>query len=270
MTTRDRPPTHPARSARCHALGAVGGTPHLRRVVPAVVLALLVLAAASCSSSGSDTSSSTTSGSSADNVSVIRGGPAPTLPKLGAATVEQGRVRVQGTPLPQFSSAADDPAVGAKAPIVTGQRFDGTPITLQANGKPTVIFFLAHWCPHCNREVPALVNEWTAHGLPKGIQLLSVATGSDPNAPNWPPSTWLAEEKWPVPALADSEGFDAAAAYGLTSYPFFVMLKPDGTVFLRNAGEWPTNLFDQALVRLLQASNGPGTAASTPTSTATG
>lgn len=239
---------------------------HLRWV-PVLALAALVAMSCSSSSSSSKSGDSTPTSTGAD-LALIAGGPAPSIPKIGAVTTEFGTVAVTGQPLAKLGVAGTpDGAVGAKAPVAVGQRFDGKPITLSAAGKPTVILFLAHWCPHCNREVPALVQQWQQHGLPKGVQLLSVTTGSDENAPNWPPSQWIADEHWPVPVLADSQAEDAASAYGLPGYPFFVMLKPDGTVFFRHSGEWPVADFNQEVARLVAASQSSAAGSSTTSAT---
>ena len=32
--------------------------------------------------------------------------------------------------------------------------FDGAPLTIAPTGKPMLVVFLAHWCPHCNAEIP--------------------------------------------------------------------------------------------------------------------
>lgn len=250
MTTSDTS-TIPA-TARAHSRPRPRG--RWLRWLP--VLALAALVAVSCGSSSktkSTDSSQSSSGTSSGAPS--SSGAAPQVPKLGKVVLEFGKVTVQGTPLPKLTSpGSGDPAVRKPTPVVSGQRFDGTPITLSTNNQPTVIFFLAHWCPHCNREVPALVQYWKQHGPPAGVQLLSVTTGSNPNYPNWPPSSWIKNEKWPVPVLADDENQDAASAFGLPGYPFFVMLKPDGTVFLRNDGEWPVSDFNAAVADLVKAS----------------
>lgn len=202
------------------------------------VVALVAVGAVSCSSSGSTGKPTSSTG-----------------PQPSESVQEFGRVEVSGDALPTFTQPGEaDPAVGKKAPAVTGQRFDGSAITLAAAGKPTVIFFVAHWCPHCNREMPALVEEWAKNGQPRGVQLLSVSTGADQNAPNWPPSKWIADEKWPVPVLADSARQDAARAFGLPGYPFFVLLRPDGTVFSRHSGEWPVSSFNAEVAKLVAGS----------------
>ncbi len=106
-----------------------------------------------------------------------------------------------------------------------------------------VIAFLAHWCPHCQAEVPRLVDVADADGTVDGVALAAVATASSPERPNYPPGPWLADEGWPGPVMVDSEveAADrlptAAAAYGESGFPFLVAVDADGTVVARASGE---------------------------------
>ena len=61
-------------------------------------------------------------------------------------------VEVTGTALPTFDSDAPDTAVGTVAPTLVGSSFDGSPVVVKP-GRPTLLIFLAHWCPHCQHEV---------------------------------------------------------------------------------------------------------------------
>lgn len=152
-------------------------------------------------------------------------------------------ITVSGEALPSFDSVstATDTAIGLPAPIVSGQGFTGTEITTDGAGTPTLLVFLAHWCPHCQREVPLLV-EWEKDGkTPTGVDVIAVATGTDPANPNYPPSEWLAREEFPAlwPVIADSADKKAANAFGLSGYPYFVLVDAQGKVFKRLSGEVP-------------------------------
>ena len=150
-------------------------------------------------------------------------------------------ITVTGDALPGFDSASTDASIGMTAPIVSGKGFTGTEITTDGAGTPTLLVFLAHWCPHCQREVPLLV-EWEKNGeTPTGIDVIAVATGTDPANPNFPPSEWLAREEFPAlwPVIADSADKKAADAFGLSGYPFFVLVDAQGKVFKRLSGEIP-------------------------------
>ena len=105
--------------------------------------------------------------------------------------------------------------------------FDGSKVTIGPTGKPQVVMFLAHWCPHCQAEVPRIV-ELAKDGAFEGIDVAAVATGTNADAPNYPPSAWLEREQWPFPVMVDSPEFTAAQAYGLPSYPYFVFADARG------------------------------------------
>lgn len=158
--------------------------------------------------------------------------------KKTAAGIEQTRsVTVAGTPLAPLSDAGGaDPAIGAIAPSLSGQSFDGTAVSYTP-GTPTLLVFLAHWCPHCRAEVPVLV-QWQAGGkAPAGLDVIGVSTGVDKTLPNYPPSNWLEGESFPWPVLADSATSNAANAMGLTGFPYFVLVDASGAVLARASGE---------------------------------
>jgi thiol-disulfide isomerase/thioredoxin len=164
-------------------------------------------------------------------------------------------ITVTGEALPAFDSvsSATDAAIGLPAPVVSGKGFTGTEITTDGAGTPTLLVFLAHWCPHCQREVPLLV-QWEKDGkTPTGVDVIAVATGTDPANPNFPPSEWLAREEFPAlwPVIADSADKKAANAFGLSGYPYFVLVDAQGNVFKRLSGEIPmdelTAIIDQMI-----------------------
>ena len=134
----------------------------------------------------------------------------------------------------------EDPAVGQTPPVLEGFSFDGSPVKIDpADGRAKVVIFVAHWCPHCQREVPLLV-QWQRDGLvPSGLDVIGIATSSDPASPNFPPSEWLAREEFPAlwPVMADSGEKTAATAMGVSGFPFFVLIDADGKVALRISGE---------------------------------
>jgi cytochrome c biogenesis protein CcmG, thiol:disulfide interchange protein DsbE len=143
---------------------------------------------------------------------------------------------ITGTPLPDFSATADDPAKGQAAPVVAGHDYQGNAVGIDPSGKPTLVIFAAHWCPHCQREIP-IIQAWIDAGsAPAGVDLVSVSTGIDPSLPNYPPEAWFERVGWTVPVIVDPTS-SVAAAYGLTSYPYFVLLDGEGKVVSRASGE---------------------------------
>ena len=151
---------------------------------------------------------------------------------------EFNSVEVVGDPLPEYSDSASDTAIGMTAPILTGKGFTGNTI-VTGPGAPTLLVFLAHWCQYCQREVPLLV-QWNRDGLvPSGLDVIAIATSTDPASPNFPPSEWLAREEFPPlwPVMTDSGEKTAANAMGVSGFPFFVLLDSSGKVALRISGE---------------------------------
>jgi thiol-disulfide isomerase/thioredoxin len=155
-----------------------------------------------------------------------------------ATKFETAAVTVDGTPLPQYDSkVSPDPAVGETIPTLEGKSvFDGAPVKVAPNGKPQAIAFVAHWCPHCQAEVPRIVT-LAKQGVFDGVTVTAVATGTSSAYPNYPPSAWLKDVDWPFAVMADSKSSTAARAYGLSAYPYFVLVNADGTVAARGTGE---------------------------------
>jgi cytochrome c biogenesis protein CcmG, thiol:disulfide interchange protein DsbE len=161
----------------------------------------------------------------------------------GSDAATTGTVVASGTPLPQLDDPDNDPAIGMTFPTLTGVNQEGDPMTIEPDGRPKMVLFLAHWCPHCQREVP-VVQKWVDDGnLPEGVDLVSVSTAIDPSRPNYPPDAWLAREGWTAPVLVDSDN-SAAEAVGLSAYPFFVAVDAEGKVAQRTSGELTTEQLD--------------------------
>jgi thiol-disulfide isomerase/thioredoxin len=154
-------------------------------------------------------------------------------------TAQTYPVAVTGETLPPFPTAGSDPAVGMQAPTLTGTSLEGQPVTIDpgSTGSPTAIWFIAHWCPHCQAEVPRIVSLDDAGSLPTDVDIFAVSTGVDPSAPNYPPSAWLEDVGWPFPDMADDDAGTAGVAYGLGSFPYLVLIDADGNVVARHAGE---------------------------------
>jgi len=184
------------------------------------------------------------------------GGSGTTTPPAteAVAPAEQQPVTVQGNAdLVPLEDEDDDAAVGVTPPVVDGYTFDGTPMRIAPGGTAKMVVFLAHWCPHCNREIPIIL-DWAEQGLvPEGLEIIGVATGTDDTAPNYPPSTWLEDLGWNYPTLADSPEFRAAAAYGVSGFPFFVIVGEDGTVLGRFSGEMELDRLDATVREALGA-----------------
>lgn len=148
-----------------------------------------------------------------------------------------GEVTVTGNGLPFLTDPAADVAVGLPAPALEGVDYQGEPVTIDPGGDPMVIIFLAHWCPHCQAEVPRLQQWVNETGGQPGVDLVSVATSSNRLQPNFPPGEWLTREGWTSPVLLDDRINSAGVSYGVSSYPFWVVVDSEGNVAARLTGQ---------------------------------
>lgn len=163
-------------------------------------------------------------------------------------------VTVTGTPLPPLTDDPVDAAVGTAAPQLVGQTFDGSSISVASgDGQAYMIVFLAHWCPHCNAEIPRLVKWFESGEVPDNLRVIGVSTAVASDRPNYPPSEWIVETKWPWEILADSTDGAASAAFGVSGFPFFAIVGSDGLVKVRQSGEIETEVLQQLVATALSS-----------------
>lgn len=159
---------------------------------------------------------------------------------------------VQGAALAPFDGdlfGQGDTAIGSPAPIIEGKDLDGNPVEIKPNGEPTIVVLLAHWCPHCQAEVPRIV-DWL-EGFEAGTEprVVGIATGIDRIRPNYPPEAWLEREGWPAEVMYDGAEV-APSAFGSTGYPFFAVLDGEGKVVRRMSGEIDISTLDTILAEI--------------------
>ncbi|MCU1503403.1 MAG: hypothetical protein JWM12_2757 [Ilumatobacteraceae bacterium] len=218
-----KPPTGPPRRPSASGRRSTAGDRRPSRAVWVTVAVVAVLAVA------------------AGVIAIISSGGSSTA-SIPPGVEQTQPVTVGGAALPTLPASGVDPAVGQTAPTLSGLSFDGTTVDVQPDGtSATLVVFLAHWCPHCQRELPKLV-QWDKDGkVPAGVRVIGIATQTSSSQPNYPPSTWLSTAGFPWPIMADSPTGDAATALGIDSWPGFVLLDKDGTVLWRSSGEIDVN-----------------------------
>jgi cytochrome c biogenesis protein CcmG, thiol:disulfide interchange protein DsbE len=156
-------------------------------------------------------------------------------------------VQVSGAPaLPAVDDLRNDPAVGLAAPKVSGVNFDRQPVKVDpsTDNRPTLLVFGAHWCPHCQREFPELAKWVNGPNFPDQLRVVAVTTSTDARQANYPPSAWLDKIGWPGEVLVDDASRSAATAYGVSGFPYLVLVNANGTVAARSAGELPPGAID--------------------------
>ena len=197
------------------------------RTILYVVLVVVGIAGAVALGTSGGSSDTTT-----DTVVTVPGGVQP---------AEYQKVSSTGGMLAPLSESGADTETGKSVAVLKGYDLQGRPVTIDpaGEGKATMVVFLAHWCPHCNREIPVL-NKWRESGeVPTGLRVVGITTGSKADQANWPPSKWMTAMKWPFEVMADSEAQEAAAAYGVAGYPFIAFVGANGKITARTSGEIP-------------------------------
>lgn len=164
-----------------------------------------------------------------------------------------GTPEISGESLPpQPAQGGSDPALGETAPSVKGANFQGDAVSIEPDGKGKVLFFLAHWCPHCQKEVPVIQQLVDSRGeelgVGKDVEMYAIATSSSPDRDNWPPEKWLAAEGWEEPIIVDNEESGILGAFGINGFPGFVVLDGENKVLYRGNGE----LAEDQLVKLFE------------------
>lgn len=219
--------------------------PARRAAIGGAVIAL-TLTTAACGG-GDDEGAATTTAAPGTTAAAGEAPDATVSPDLPPELAgEIGPVEVDGETLPALGQVdvADDPALGLTAPVLVGEDYEGNTVRVDAAADgPTMVVFLAHWCPHCNAEVPRLNELRDAGSFPEGLNIVAVSTATNPTRPNYPPSTWITDLDWTYPVIAD--GIDlaaevqyiAAGAYGVDGFPFTTLLDGDGKVVARWSGE---------------------------------
>ena len=159
-----------------------------------------------------------------------------------------GSPQVDGDPLPPGDDPTSDPDLRADAPVVSGEDFDGNPVTI-GDADAELIAFMASWCPACQAELPEMVEWLDAGGLPEGVELTSVATSLADDRPNWPPQDWFEREGYDYPVIVDDAEGSIANAFGMTATPYWVALR-DGEVQARIPGQVPMEQIEQIAQQL--------------------
>lgn len=141
------------------------------------------------------------------------------------------------SPMPP-SVPVDTSANGQAIPAVNGEDFDGDEVSIDpTDGRAKAVVFLAHWCPHCQAEVPR-VQAWVdATGGDPDVDMYSVATSMNSARGNYPPSDWLEGAGWTAPTIRDNKENEVLLTYGAGGFPYWVFTNSDGTVAVRTSGE---------------------------------
>lgn len=179
---------------------------------------------------------------------------------LDVGNVEATASVVEGAPLPPFGGESD-PAVGQPAPTMEGVSFeDGAePVQFGGTGQPQLVSFMAHWCPHCQNDLPLLVDAKETGQIPDGVEVVAVSTLQDPAKPNWGPKAWLSREGFDGTVVVDNDQ-TAIQTFGISGTPGWVAIDAQGNVVGRASGE----IGEDRMVELAQLAAGEAAPGSGP------
>ena len=142
-------------------------------------------------------------------------------------------------PMPEglaITDASTDPSAGTVAPTFIGTDFDGGEVTIEPDGRAKAIYFLAHWCPHCQAEVPVVQALIDDGQQPENLDIYAVSTAVDSTRGNFPPEEWLSNESFTPTVLRDDADLTAYNSTGPAGFPFVLYLDADHQVVGRSAG----------------------------------
>jgi len=149
----------------------------------------------------------------------------------------EGETTISGDALPEYAGENDiNISVGLQAPLFSGPDQNSEIISLEKNGKSKILLFLAHWCPHCQAEVPIVQEYIDTFGLPADVEVIGILTSIDRSRDNYPPHDWLVKEGWSETQIYDLDR-EIGTVYGLNAFPYWVTLDKDLKVVNRVTGK---------------------------------
>ena len=135
-------------------------------------------------------------------------------------------------------STGIDTAGGKISPTIRYKLPDDEIYVTYPENNPTIILFVAHWCPYCQEEIPEVIRWIEEDGvLEKGLSVLLVVTSTDPSKPNYPPKDWLYNEKWQYPVIYDDSNNSIANYFGVQYFPSWVFTEGDKSIAMTYAGK---------------------------------
>lgn len=142
-----------------------------------------------------------------------------------------------------------DPVLGSTAPAFTGSDFDGGSVTIGPDGRPKVVYFLAHWCGHCQDEVRTITDLVAGGSLPEGLDVYAVTIAVRDDQPNYPPSAWLSD--FPGAVMRDSVDNQAASAAAVSGIPYALYLDGEHRIRARSVGSLDADAIAEQWDRLV-------------------
>jgi len=145
-------------------------------------------------------------------------------------------------------------AIGDQIAEIESIGFDEQAVSISPDdGRAKFVIFVAHWCPHCQSEVPRLV-EWLRDGKkPDDLDVYMVSTFVDGTNQNFPPQAWLADEgvfDEDITVLLDTSKSEIADNFGLNTVPSLALVTADGALIQRESTLLSGKVLDELAARI--------------------
>ncbi|OGX06520.1 MAG: hypothetical protein A2Z88_04520 [Omnitrophica WOR_2 bacterium GWA2_47_8] len=120
----------------------------------------------------------------------------------------------------------ENPLIGEKAPEFKSKNLQGKEVNLiqLREGKSTIAFFWATWCPHCREQLGKLAKAQEDFAQ-KGIKVILVDVGEEASQVK----PFVAKNKIGFDVVLD-ENSEVAESYNIIGVPTFFFIDKDGTV----------------------------------------
>lgn len=132
-------------------------------------------------------------------------------------------------------------AQGQPFPNITGEdMYTGRQVsTKDMQGKPTLVVVWAHWCPHCQKELPIIQQMSKDEAGDFNFLTVTTAAGQQPAQAQYAtPATLMKTQGITMPTLRD-DGTTIMQALDVQGFPTLLMVDADGKLVGRASGEMP-------------------------------
>jgi peroxiredoxin len=118
------------------------------------------------------------------------------------------------------------------APAFTLADLDGHALSLASlRGQTVLLYFWATWCPYCQRELPATVQELAQRYRDRQLVVLAVNIEEGRDKVR----AWVKKHGVTLPVLLDGDG-DVSSEYRVSATPTAVLVDRDGRTVARAVG----------------------------------
>jgi peroxiredoxin len=155
------------------------------------------------------------------------------LALVGAVLMGGPRAGDSAEPSTEAMAALDlAPLPRAAAPAFTLADLDGRAVSLASlRGQTVLLYFWATWCPYCQKELPATVQDLARRYRDRRLVVLAVNIQEGRDKVR----AWVKKHGLSVPVVLDGDG-EVSGEYRVTATPTAVLVDRDGRTVARAVG----------------------------------